>query len=244
MNEFDDENRILELIRDVPSQKVGFLSDDDSSKTVFESLIGCPEKWVDNSGKDAPPPDYLNPSDSIMMEVMRVNDTDSASSKRESELQEEIAKSGLLDSFPNVKNIICVPNIHSQSYSSYVKSFNHAIKKHDVKIEKYHSNHPGFKTIAFLVCDESEAYFETHGEAKGIIHTWFRDKAFMSTLLECRAQCVIWFTPYKALERFGINYPEIVVINPELIDSKDWVNYDAEFMSDASKALSILWSNT
>ena len=231
----DDENRILELLRAVPSYKVGFLSEDDISKTIMKSLVEYPEKWVDNSGKSKQPPDYLNLSDSIMMEVMRVNDTDSASNKRESELQEEIAKSGILDSFPEVKVISCVPNIHTQSYSSYFKSFAHAVKKHDAKIDKYHNNHPGIEKVVFLICDESEAYFERHGAAKGIVHTWFIDKVLMSTILECRAQCVIWFTPYKALERFGIKYPEIVVINPQLIDPKALVTYNEKLMFDATK---------
>lgn len=115
MNEFDNENRILDLLRTVPTSKVYILCDDDESKSVYESLLINVDNWIDNSSKTAPPPDYVNPNESIMMEIMRVNDTNSEVNREETRMQHELSDSGILKMFPGTVNICCIPNVHSQS---------------------------------------------------------------------------------------------------------------------------------
>lgn len=239
MNELDNENRILELFRCVPTEKVCILSEDAFSRSVYESLVNAPDNWIDNSGKSNPPPDYLNHKESIMLEMMRVNDTGSASNRRESEMQHELSDSGILSLFPNLKSITCVPDVHSQSYDNYIKSFTSSLTKHNGKIEKYKTNHPGIDHVVFFICDESEAYFEMHElTSKGyraIEHRWFMDERFMSVIKSTNADTVIWFTPYKVMERDGLNYPDITVINPKLVDDSMLIKYESDLMVDTTK---------
>jgi hypothetical protein len=239
MNEFDDESRVLELFRTVPTDKVCILFDDVDSRIVYESIVVNKNNWIDNSGKAALPPDYLNPTESLMMEIMRVNDTNSESYRRETELQVEIRDSGILQLFPKAINVTCVPDVHSQSYDHYLKSFTKTIEKHNSKICNYKKNHPGINKIVFLVFDESESYYECHSKSgagfNARVHMWFFDRAFMSSLKMISADTVIWFSPYKALERDGLNFPDVVVINPQLIDESKLENYDSKLMIDTTK---------
>ena len=239
MNELDSENRILEYLRDVPTAKVCILFDDDASKNVYESILNSKDNWIDNSSKSALPPDYINSIDSIMMEVMRVNDVCSETNREESKMQHELYDSGILKMFPNNINVCCVPNVHSQCYENYLKSFIQTVQKHNSKIEKYKNNHPDIIKTVFLICDESEAYFElcepTSNGFRGNAHQWFWDSRFMSVLKNTSVDIVIWFTPYKALERDGIDFPKVVVINPLLIDEGKFVEYNIARMVDATR---------
>lgn len=244
MNELDSENRILEYLRNVPTTKVCILYDDEVSKTVYESLLNNIDCWVDNSAKSALPPDYINAIDSIMMEVMRVNDTGSDTNREESKMQQELKDSGILKMFPNNVNICCVPNVHNQSYENYLKSFSHTVKKHNSKVKNYKLNHPNIDKTVFLICDESEAYFElcelTNNGFQGNVHQWFFDSSFMSVLKNTTVDIVIWFTPYKALERDGIEFPNVVVINPLLIDDSELIGYDIDRMLDETQVQRII----
>lgn len=244
MNEFDNENRILEYMRDVPTTKVCILYDDDISKTIYESLLNNKDNWIDNSAKSALPPDYINITNSIMMEVMRVNDTNSDTNREETRMQHELSDSGILKMFPKNVKICCTPNVHTQSYEEYVCSFIQTVKKHNSKIGKYKKNHPDIEKIIFLICDESEAYFElgelTNKGFRGNVHQWFFDSKFMNVLKNTSVDIVIWFTPYKVLERDGIDFPEVVVINPRLIDKSKLIEYDKERMFDATRVQRVI----
>lgn len=238
MNELDNENRIMELFRAVPTEKVCILNSDEESQSVYESLAFNKDNWIDNSAKSSPPPDYLNPTEDTMLEVMRVNDTDSEMNRGESQLQQELLNSGILELFPNAQAISCVPDVHSQSYEEYRKSFLKTIEKHNSKIGKYKANHPDMHKIVFMICDESEAYYEVQEHydkwGKGRVHIWFNDIGFMKALKCISADTVIWFTPYKVLERDGINFPDVVVINPRLIDESKLDSYNSDQMVDAT----------
>ena len=244
MNELDNENRILELFRAVPTEKVCILFNDEDSRSIYESLAFKKDNWNDNSAKSAPPPDYLNPSESIMLEVMRVNDTGSEMNRGESRMQQELLNSGILDSFPDVQNISYVPNVHSQSYEKYCNSFVKTVENHNSKIEKYKANHPEIDRVVFMICDESEAYYEVQEQTekgfKARVHIWFGDISFMKTLKNTGADAIIWFTPYKVLERDGISFPDVVVINPRLIDDNMLERFDGEHMVDATQVKRVI----
>lgn len=239
MNELDNENRILELFRKVPTEKVCILFNDEESQFVYESLVFRKDNWIDNSAKSSPPPDYLNPTERIMLEIMRVNDTDSDMNRGESRLQQELLNSGILELFPNVQTITCIPDVHSQSYEKYCKSFVKTVENHNSKIEKYKANHPEINRVVFMICDESEAYYEvqerTEIKLKARVHFWFYDNAFMQVLKNTNVDTVIWFSPYKVLERDGINFPDVVVINPRLIDVSKLECYISGRMVDATQ---------
>ena len=239
MNELDNENRIMEIFREVPTEKVCILFNDEESKSIYESLAFNRENWIDNSAKSSPPPDYLNPTENIMLEVMRVNDTDSDMNRGESRLQQELSNSGILELFPNVQNITCVPDVHSQSYEKYCRSFVKTVENHSTKIDKYRTNHPEIDRVVFMICDESEAYYEVQEQtpkgSKARVHIWFSDISFMRVLKKSGVETIIWFTPYKALERDGINFPEVVVINPRLIDDSKLECFNRDQMVDATR---------
>lgn len=239
MNELDNENRILELFRAVPTNKVCILFDDDESKGIYESIVLNKENWIDNSAKDSPPPDFLNQTESIMMEMMRVNDTNSEANRKETELQKELADSGIMDLFPNAKVATCIPNVHNQSYDNYLTSFAKAVEKHGAKISNYRNNYPDITKVVFFICDESEAYYECRKRTDtgflGRLHTWFGDKKFMDILKMTKVDVVIWYTPYKVLERDGIDFPEVVVINPKLIDDNKLEVFNNDYMVDATQ---------
>lgn len=242
MNELDDENKILEMLRAVPYNKVCIFNDDTESKNIYESLIEKKDQWMDNSGEKNIPPDFINNSESIMLEVMRVNDTNSESNRRETQMYDEILKSGFLSAFPDAKDVTCIPHVHSQSYKSYKESFKHALSKHNGKVEKYKNNHPGINRIVFFICDESEAYFECQENYDGIFvgktHFWFYDKFFVDILKEINVDLIIWYTPYKVLERYDMNCPEVVLIKPRTFHS-DIIIYDDDRMIDATQVAKI-----
>ncbi len=239
MNEFDSENIILEWLRRIPKSKVCILCEDAGSKAIYESLVDRAYNWIDNSSKNALPPDYLNPTESFMMEIMRVNDNDSEVNKKESGMQHELYDNGIMKMFPDVEHIVCSPDVHSQSYENYLKSFKKTVEKHSSKASVYRANYPQINKIAFLVCDESEAYYERCAATKdGILakpHIWFWDSAFMEILKGTSIDIVIWYTPFKAWERDGIDLPDVVVINPRLIDSRKLKQFNKDHMVDATR---------
>lgn len=151
------------------------LNDSVAVREIFAS-IHDPEEWKlwsDSSGKSDPPPDFYNDKLKLMMDVMRIDDHAFESkngkivnptNQRESVIQKQIRKSGLLDSFPNVKNVIVtavtdLPTDEDHNYKFYYSNFERVLMKHNNQIDLYGKNHPGYKTI-FLVLDESSAYFE------------------------------------------------------------------------------------
>ena len=154
-------------------------------------------------------------------------------------MQAEIRNSGILELFPKAINVTCVPDIHTHSYDHYLKSFTKTIEKHNSRICNYKKNHPEINKIVFFICDESESYYECHPKSgvgfNARVHMWFLDRAFMSSLKRISADTVIWFSPYKVLDRDVLSFPDVVVINPKMIDDSKLENYDSELMIDTTK---------
>lgn len=191
--------------------------------------------WSDSSGKSDPPPDFYNDKLKLMMDVMRIDDHAFESkngkivnptNQRESVIQKQIRKSGLLDSFPNVKNVIVtavtdLPTDEDHNYKFYYSNFERVLMKHNNQIDLYGKNHPGYKTI-FLVLDESSAYFEMesimdNGVIKGKPHYWFWDNSFVNILKKLNIDYLIWYAPFKYYEvplgEEKSDLPEVCVID-------------------------------
>lgn len=146
--------------------------------------------------------------------------------QRESVIQKQIRKSGLLDSFPNVKNVIVtavtdLPTDEDHNYKFYYSNFERVLMKHNNQIDLYGKNHPGYKTI-FLVLDESSAYFEMesimdNGVIKGKPHYWFWDNSFVNILKKLNIDYLIWYAPFKYYEvplgEEKSDLPEVCVID-------------------------------
>lgn len=175
MNFFDDESKIIESLQDVELNKVFLSNDITVVKEIFTSIHDAEEwkLWINSSGKSDPPPDFYNNELKFMMDVMRIDDHAFESkngkivnptNQQESLMQKEIRKSGILDSFPNIKNVIVnaitdLPTDEDHNYKFYCSNFERVLMKHNNQIDLYRKNHPGYETI-FLVLDESSAYFE------------------------------------------------------------------------------------
>lgn len=141
-------------------------------------------------------------------------------------IQKQIRKSGLLDSFPNVKNVIVtavtdLPTDEDHNYKFYYSNFERVLMKHNNQIDLYGKNHPGYKTI-FLVLDESSAYFEMesimdNGVIKGKPHYWFWDNSFVNILKKLNIDYLIWYAPFKYYEvplgEEKSDLPEVCVID-------------------------------
>ena len=206
MNNFDDENRILELFQGYEGN-VAFLPEiNEESVDIYEKLhdIDNWSKWIDSSGKKDPPPDFYSDAFRLMMDVMRIDDHAFVSGNNvinlvntaESKIQEEIEQSGLLEALPNIKNRFVIPYMREDTeedhnYTRYYENFKRTIEKHNSKINRYKNNHPNFKTI-FFVMDESSAYCEVKQKSDGLHkvgdqlvgkpHFHYEDKRFIDVI--------------------------------------------------------------
>ncbi len=219
----------------------------DDSKKIFSLIYDdinwkC---WVNSSSKSDSPPDYYCDEFKLMMEIMRVDDHAYSIDKkgttkiinkvtaREEELYKEVIKSGLIDSFPNVKVITTasLPDIPTRdfcNYDRYVENFTRIVNKHKESIPLYKENHPGYKLI-FFIMDESESYEEVDTEEiankeipvgteiPGELHYPFLDYKFIKPLINSGIDFLIWLMPNKMIETSDLGFisliPRICVID-------------------------------
>ncbi len=258
MNFFDDENKIIEWLQSVECSSGCFPVLNEEIVSVFESIHNEEQLklWKNSSGKSDPPPDFYCDELKLMMDVMRVDDHAYKNKKgkivnptnaKESAMQNELRQSGILDRFPNVKDIICnamtdLPTGQDHNYKFYNNNFIRTVEEHKRKIELYKQNHPGFKSI-FFILDESSAYFEAEqrrdeiifeAPIKGYPHLWLLDQAFTNVFMGSDIDYVIWFAPYKQEHLFcDIMLPEVVVYNTkEHLESR---NYKIDNMVSCEK---------
>lgn len=234
MNNFDKEIRIIEHFQSVSCANVVFLNPNKEIETVFNNVHDTQqwEKWNDNSGKNAPPPDFYSDEFSLMMEVMRIDDHAfenekgkiiNPTNKRESELQQEIKESGILECVPNIKEIIAIPHTkleteEDHNYDFYLQNFKRAIIKHNKQVDLYNENQPNKKLI-FFVLDESTAYFELNTTIQdginGIPHLFFLDKNFLEVILSTDIDYFVWYAPFKLLmaETGIVDLPSVCIVD-------------------------------
>ena len=72
----EKESNLIELFRILKTEEILLLPTVDETEYICQSLLNTRrwEKWIDSSAKDAPPPDFYNDNEQIMMDVMRVDD--------------------------------------------------------------------------------------------------------------------------------------------------------------------------
>lgn len=230
MNYFDNENKIIEWFQNVEPSSVYFPIETNELVSLFESIHNEEKwkRWINSSRKSDPPPDFYCNELKLMMDVMRVDDHTYRNKKgkfinptnaRESRMQKELQESGILNLFPNVKNVICnavtdLPTEQDHNFKFYKNNFARAIDDHKSKIDLYKKNHPGYKII-FFILDESSAYFEIaenvkpnikKGEiAQGRPHIHFLDRQFLQVIDHSEIDYLIWYAPYKMINLEGGN---------------------------------------
>lgn len=255
MNLFDDENKIIEHFQRIQDKEVFFPNLDDEIEALYKSIHETSEwiKWTYSAGKDDPPPDYYNDAISVMMDVMRVDDHAFLSKKGkvinptnagESKLRKELDESGILELFPNCKEVFInaktlLPTEEDHNYIFYKENFARVVREHEKKLELYKRNHPGYKTV-FFVMDESSAYFRIHDKSikpeegkcvKGAPHLFFFDKSFVDEIKKTQIDYLIWYAPFKLLRTTdGIfTLPQAVIYNIHEMDFED-IEYDQSEM--------------
>lgn len=257
MNYLDNENNIIQMLQRVPTSEIWLMTEDDSEKEIIESLLEENfEDWHYSAGKADPPPDYYNDSLHVMMDVMRVDDHSHLSDKgklinptniKESKIQNELKKLGILNTFPNAKNIVVnaitdLPTDEDHNYNFYLSSFSRVISKHLKSIPLYKENHPSYKTI-FLILDESSGYLEckdinekmnfiNNGNGQAYPHCCYLDSNFINVLKETELDYLIWFCPYKWWSTNEVAFPQVAVLNINRINSIEFSfkKYDFNLM--------------
>ena len=249
---YDDEIDIISEVHDLEPGECFILSDKEGSanyiKTtkILDSILSQDylKVWKDNSSSNLPP-DFINEKDSLMLEVMRIDDHSPNGKKnpvlrREKEMYKELERSGILEMFPNAQKVICnpvtdLPTDEDHNYKNYYKSFQRTIRKHASKIETYRKNYPN-KELIFLVMDETSGiYFEIEKEMYGRPHLVFFDKRFVSEFIDKDVDYLIWFMPYNYFETVESHepLPHLVIYDVKNLKSSvmmQYIDYDENKM--------------
>jgi hypothetical protein len=192
-------------------------------------------------------PDFEDLTNRLIIEVMIVDDHPRPMHKdvtrqRESAMLREIRESGLAELFPNASLAAIsdtgLPTEEDHNYEAYLKQFASIVDKHARNVDVYRNQRPGFE-LAFLLLDESTAYFETTGkrdaDGPGRPHFHFADDAFMNVLKRSGADCVAWLTPYKYLntDRGRFPLPGLSLVDVDEIGSATHEQFEASRMRSA-----------
>lgn len=223
MNEFnfDNEIEILKFANTFESKECLIISDKENSDNywqtakIINTLVSerCFEVWEDNTKSNAPP-DFINKTDLLMMEIMRIDDHSSNGKKNPYRSEERKMR----DDWKKIKSCYqnlsqnCnvyfdvqtdLPTEKDHNYKNYYTSFQRAIRKHLAKVSTYKSNHPNMKLIFFVMDETSGIYFERHLLNAGRIHRVFADNRFVNEFLNSKLDYLILFTPYNHFQAAG-----------------------------------------
>lgn len=238
---------------------IGVIPESDDLFSIIQSLVddnSWEKDWIDNSAKNAPPPDFYNDKAKLMLEVMRIDDhaferkgrIQNPTNQKMRKIEKELRSKGVFDSFPQAQLIINaptdLPTEEDHNYRFYKENFKRIIDKHKANIDLYRKNHPGYKLI-FFIFDESSMYCKVEEPNKTIkqgemfafeAHYWFADKAFVDVFKDSGIDYLIWFVPYKweKQEEAGLNMPMTFVCDCNNIPDKT-IEYDPEFMMSADE---------
>ncbi len=214
--DYDIELNILEDIHELDSNQCFIFSDEEGSdnylKTakIIDDILNDEylNKWVDNT-KSQLPPDFINEEDSLLMEVMRIDDHSQDEKKnpnlsRQRSMRKEVE--AMKEVFPNAKRFFMnavtdLPTDEDHNYKNYYSSFQRTVRKHLSKLENYKKNHQNKKMI-FLVADETSGiYIESITKndeiAYGRPHFVFLDRRFINEFINSNLDYLILYCPYN-----------------------------------------------
>ena len=249
---YDNENNILADFRE-SDDKVLPIPLTEELDRVF-TLIKDENKWknwIDSSNKSAPPPDFYNDKEKIMMEVMRFDDQQTIDGKKhatrskEAKIRKEIMDSGIMDLVPNVERVMInvnsdLPIYEDHNFKRYRGNFKRTVEKHSNKVENYKRNHPGYTLIFFILDETSGMYFENESDRKiekghtylSRAHCHWLDSEMIRTIKNCGADFFVWYKPHNSFESpFGVNddFPKVIIFDIEKMDYET-VEYDENKM--------------
>lgn len=137
------------------------------NKKIFRYVQNL-DKFTENNGHDALPPDYYSNEFSCMFDVMRVNDSEIKKSYnpvkiRERNAEKDLKESGLLDKInPNVTVFVRSESddVREHTMKNYKRNCNRVMSEHIKKLYIWGKEHPNIKHKGLLIFDETECYFE------------------------------------------------------------------------------------
>lgn len=137
------------------------------NKKIFRYVQNL-DKFTENNGHDALPPDYYSNEFSCMFDVMRVNDSEIKKSYnpvkiRERNAEKDLKESGLLDKInPNVTVFVRSESddVREHTMKNYKRNCNRVMSEHIRKLYIWGKEHPNIKHKGLLIFDETECYFE------------------------------------------------------------------------------------
>ena len=220
------------------------------NKMIFRYIKNL-DKFVENNGHDALPPDFYSDELSCMFDVMRINDSEIKKSYnpvkiRERKIENDIKANGIFDEIN--QNAAIFINSESDNNSehtmkNYIKNCNRVMSEHIKKIDIWKSEHPDIKHKGLLIFDETECYFEgcvQHAYADQYVFVWdvgkplvlhkpWMDEAFIKNTYDSDLDFIIWFCPYKShgslWQQTHYDYPELVILDTRF-PRTNYIQYD------------------
>lgn len=267
MNYFDKEATVIRFFQDNFSDDYSwYLPEEQNTMNELAKIVSsiCSKEswklWKDTSDKGAPPPDFVNDTEKLMMEVMRIDDHSRVDKNGrvanpvnalESKIQNRIKclqKEGLLPSSGNDVFVNAITDLSSKedhNYGFYVDSYNRILNKHKDSIELYRENHPDYKLIFFLF-DESTPYVKANSAemaSEGVvynkryllnmtdIHIPAMDKRFVAPLYDLDVDYILWFMPFKHINsRNELQIPNFIAIDIKSARNLLLLEYPYELM--------------
>ena len=263
MNLFDKEEKIISFLHYVSKKEIQFYPKNLKYNIKIKSIINK-KSWgdcINSSGKSEPPPEFYNPKEKIMMDIMRIDDHAFINkngkiinyhNQRESKLRRKIISMN-----PSLKNasdqgrliinpiVSDIPVDMDHNYKFYINNAKRIVKKHIDKVENYKKQHRGYQLV-FLVFDESSPYIEKINESdildapgqiiKAYPHLWWADKNIMNILKESNVDYVIWFTPFKHFDSLEkVELPKVVIFDVKKYPYEKLKEYNLNKMESLEK---------
>ena len=241
---FDNESFVLENFRLIPFYQIKYLGRRINCfriKRLIRSFFFS-KSWENSFSKGDPSPDFHNEKHRVMMEVMRVDDAISEpndkcgdnSFKRTKRIIKAYFGQDYKGKLKNCSVYINPDTRNDKEYNiyGYLKTFKRVVMDHSNKIDNYHKHYPRCKTCIFLICDESNGYYQVVDKNRIRPHLCFTDKNFIEVIKNCRAEYVVWFVAKK--ESLMINNKELKQPLACIYDVKHFkesgIEYDYEKM--------------
>lgn len=186
---YEDETDILEDICHYKNKEICLVTQSKLEEEILDSLRRFDEFYINNSGHECLPPDFVSSNNSFMFDVMRINDSEKKKSnnpvmRREREIQRELQEAFQGTNIPqhaltNGLVINAMPQEdydQAHNYPQYNKQFERVVRQHIKIIKGCKERHPGQKMGFLMASFEGKVVYppnedkgEIFGEATEVI---------------------------------------------------------------------------
>lgn len=254
---FDDEATLLHNIASVPINKIALFPNNKNTRLIKKLLNERNiKKWHVEAENTNFPPDVYIDEYKLMGDFMMVNDSEHYVRDKKGNLKNRnIQKTVDLQAYKKITNQIDMSKINGvtfvingdtskfapeelHNFHWYLDSFKRIVGNHIRKIPTYQNNHPGYKTILFIV-DESTGYCEvangvdTSSFYPGKLHIPYVDYEFMKIFINTNVDYIVLHMPWKIYNTpFNWNYypHQLVIIDVKYLKKMHFQKYNHENM--------------